>query len=251
MLHSRTFQVDRLATSVGTLGTSAGPLPLLGYLPLVNLNAASTLAPNGEPIILLDMMLCSTLNTFTCFMLYFLSEVAAGKSVRDIPMSTHLRIGGAITSAIRTFLGHRDSFGDLAECWAWMRDSLPPHIPEEGHTLGDTLIAFVLAHEYAHHVLGHVHGTKRFRHVLPDGASSLEVVLASRQQELDADQRACEMIQHCASEESDFMPFRGLCRYGYAPLLFFDIQSHACPVITQTTATGSDCRVPEIRAMFS
>jgi hypothetical protein len=87
------------------------------------------------------------------------------------------------------------------------------------------LVLFIIAHEYAHHSLGHVNSSALQRYEISEGQPSLELVMASQAQERAADQLALRIFLKCHCPGSDLLSFRHIEEFAYAPLLLFDIVS--------------------------
>ena len=199
--------------------------PAIGYLPTMDLNAVSTTAPNGDPIILLDMVLRSVLHTLITFTIYVGHEIHKAGGVEKVPENILNISGKAISAGFRLFLRHREAVPDFTEAWKWMLNKVPPEIPETGDVLCDAVIIFIISHEYAHHVLNHVKSSKKKPFKISENRLPIELVMASHAQELDADKLALDIFLKCHEYNMDFLPFRYLKRHTYAPLFFFDILS--------------------------
>lgn len=201
--------------------------PVLGYLPIMDFNACSTVAPNGDAIILIDILLRSVLQTFTSFLVYLGWEAQKVGNTSRIPESILSIIVKGISSGFRVFLGYRDKEvrTDYEEAWKWMLYKVPPEIPETGDVLCDIIIIFIISHEYAHYVLGHVKPSSIQCYKTPKDQLPIELAMASQSQEKEADQLALEIFMRCHEQNSVFLPFQHIKKATYAPLLFFDIVS--------------------------
>lgn len=204
---------------------SLSPKPILGYLPIRNLNAVSTIAPNGERIMLLDQWLRIALHTFTSFLVYLGVETNKRGGLSEVPEDLRLTCWKAVSSSIRFFLQDKEAWGDHTEAWQWMLHKVPPEIPETGDVLCDTLILFIIAHEYAHHFLGHINPSTMQQCEISEGQPLLELAVVSQAKERAADQLALQIFLKCHQPHSDLMSFRHVEEFVYAPLLFFDIVS--------------------------
>ncbi len=199
--------------------------PALGYLPIRNLNAVSTIAPNGEPIILLDQVLRSILHTFTSCLIYLGVETRKRGGLSEVREDIVLIALRAISASIRLFLRDKDVVEDMKEFWRWMLYDVPPEIPETGDILCDVIIIFIISHEYSHHVLGHVNPSTIQPYEISEGQAPIELALASQSQERAADRLALDVFLKCYQQDSSLLPFRHIEEFAYAPLLLFDIVS--------------------------
>ncbi|MBN1508770.1 MAG: hypothetical protein JW955_18120 [Sedimentisphaerales bacterium] len=224
-LQRPTLILSRLQSALSGSDLALPRSPVLGYLPIRNLNAVSTLAPNGEPIILLDQMLRSILHTFASCLIHLGVEVRKRGGWLNVPEATLLTTSRGIAASIRLFL--RDSGGDedMRAFWRCMLYDVPPEIPETGDVLCDVVVIFILSHEYAHHILGHVRPSAIQQCEISEGQPSLALVVASRAKEKAADQLALQIFLTCFRPDSDLIPFQRVEHFAYAPLLFFDIMS--------------------------
>ena len=69
--------------------------PVIGYLPTMDLNAVSTTAPNGEPIILLDTALRTILHMLITFTIYGGHEIHKAGSFEKVPSNILIISGKA------------------------------------------------------------------------------------------------------------------------------------------------------------
>ncbi|UCG49028.1 MAG: hypothetical protein JSU94_04445 [Phycisphaerales bacterium] len=199
--------------------------PILGYLPTLDLNAVSTLAPNGDPIILLDVQLRSVLHTFASFLFYLGNEAKTRGGLSEVSEEVIFVTLKAIGAGIRLFLRDKEAHSDFMDAWKWMVYKVPPEIPETGDLLCDVLIMYILSHEYAHHALGHVSRSTIKRYELSKGQTPIELAIASQLQQRDADELALKIFLKCQGQDSELLAFRHVEEFLFAPLLFFDIIS--------------------------
>jgi len=216
---------SRLGSILAGTDLAVSRNPIIGYLPIRNLNAVSTIAPNGEPIILLDQVLRLVLHMFTSFLFYLVVETRKRGGLSEVPEDIRLFVWKAIGAGIRLLLRDNEALGDIREASRWILHDVPPDIPESGDVLCDTLVLFIIAHEYAHHFLGHVNPSAMQQYEISEGQPSLELVVASQAQERAADQLALRIFLKCHRPDSDLISFRHIEEFAYAPLLFFDIVS--------------------------
>jgi len=199
--------------------------PVLGYLPIRNLNAVSTVAPNGDPIILLDQLLRSILHTFTACLTYLGVETRKRGGLSEVREDVALMALRAISASIRLLLRDNAAIGDMREFWRCMLYDVPPEIPETGDVLCDVIVIFIISHEYAHHIWGHVNPSTMQQCEISEGQPSLALAIASQTQERAADQLALQIFLKCHRPDSELISFKQVEEFAYAPLLFFDIVS--------------------------
>lgn len=99
----------------------------------------------------------------------------------------------------------------------------PIEIVEVAAVMSEAIYLFAVAHEYAHHLLGHTDKSNTSKMLLPNLGKEVQIFNRSQMQELEADRLAVDLFDICQDSSSNFILFNNISAYFYAPLLFFDI----------------------------
>lgn len=208
---------DKMVTMCDKLSISLANPATVGHLPIGDLNACATQAPNRDNIIILDMFLSKVLLD-TCSALFGFAILRHNDEVTNENLLPYLMLilnAYAELSGDDNFQIDSSSIPDLI--------NLPPQQISHAATMAEAISLFILAHEYSHHHLGHLKETKIINIGLKNKNTQVSFFIRSHQQEFEADQLAMDIFLKCSMESSDFLLFRNLSILKYIPLLFFDI----------------------------
>jgi len=198
--------------------------PVFGFIPLLEFNAFATRAPNGEAVCVLDNFL------FNYF--HYTSIALSECTIRgeDGPPPTDQK-EALLYGMFATFwfCGMDDP-----ECVRYLRSerkrpfSVDPDRVWFAGCMSEAMLIFVLAHELAHHSLGHLNQLQPRKLFRKKGAEPLYVYSRSQQEEFAAD--SCGLRTFLGYMQGDAPLIR--CQKGLAlphaatqcaPLLFFDL----------------------------
>ncbi len=173
--------VPSVLNGITILGKSLEHPPLVAILPTSDFNACATLAPDRYPIVLLEARLES--------LLVYLST-ALGKLVlvdRDFQAACYIIL---MTSLDAAYPGASPDVPKMLN-----PDQLPRDLSSLDYVFKMTAAfeRFVVAHEFAHHVLGHLNSMTTMSVNGINDAIRLDVFSRAQQEELDADSLAYDI----------------------------------------------------------
>jgi hypothetical protein len=202
--------------------------PTIGVLPTLDFNACAMTAPNGDEICLMDILLYSTL-------------IQMARAATECMFEGVQQVEGNYKAAFRSLLGHLMWFSrrfprrQLEQVLGLVMEgrhlSADPMRVYASGQLGTQVIVFIMAHEFAHHALGHVGVPGPLR--LRTGTGDVDVLIYNRSQldEFAADELGFRVFLSCSATVVE-----GARRYftqgDIAPLLFFhflDIYERVIP----------------------
>lgn len=219
----RRFSLDRPGLAYRQMTSVASTIDLpatepvtIGYMPLMDFNACATTAPNGELIVLLDVGLDIALHFISLAVLRTNLLLQQGdlesrefRLYFELLLSVYSRFAAAKPERTPA-----EVFADLNH------ESLPTAEVSHAAGLKEAMLLFILAHEHAHHCLGHLVEMSVRRVKGAKGDLDLSTFNRSQQQELEADRLGTEIYLRCREAESTYDLHR-LESFPHAPLLFF------------------------------
>lgn len=173
--------VKDVINGIELLGHKLQPIPLVAVLPTDDFNACATLAPDGYPIVFLEARL-------EALLLYL--GAAFGKLIlveRDFQTACYMIL---MTSLDAAYPDLSDVIQDFLN-----PDRLPKDFPSFDYIVKLTsgLERFVIAHEFAHHILRHLNDTRTLSVKGRDDTVLLRIFSRAQQEELDADALAYDI----------------------------------------------------------
>jgi len=169
-----------LAEEFNYIGYPLVDVPLIAIVPTQDFNAVAMRAPNGEKICCLDILFHSFINSLSGMVAECIFAAGDG-SIRDQK--------SAYFSLLGTLMHFCGIEGDLISDLQGQSDNVCVD-PMKRFAMGQFslgVLAFVIAHEFAHHALGHTGSRATFK--MHNGNEVIEVTSFNRTQiqELDAD----------------------------------------------------------------
>jgi hypothetical protein len=213
LLNAKTaILATRISQAIDRLGLVLKRVPRIALLPIEDFNAWATLAPSGEPVCVLDSDLTGTLLHFSWALAEATTESPDSAVERDyvkccfatIAACEELAYGGH--EPARQYL--KSINFEASRSWFMF-----------GVFLSRAIEAFILSHELAHHVAGHLNGLRQ--DVLQRSHArqpSIKVYNRSQKEEFEADRIGVKVFMETGTEM--YSP-HFLC----APLVFFDLLS--------------------------
>lgn len=205
--------VKRIADALRRLDLTMTKVPQIALLPTEDFNAWATVAPNGDPICILDPGLSASLLHFS----WSLAEATIQPPGSTVEPDHVKCCFGAIAACeeivygghepARQYLRSADFRGD--ESWFMF-----------GVFFARAIESFILSHEFAHHIRGHVNLLRKDvlqRHSIQQ---SINVYNRSQLEEFEADRIGADIF--LAIEPEMYSP-----HFMCGPLVFFDLLSFA------------------------
>lgn len=193
----------------------------LGLLPLRDFNAFAARSSNGKNVIIVDLALKNALFELCCSLIGY-AYLSQEKLITEELLQ--ILISGFLNTTLE-FLGGKKAFGDEFESTILDPENsiLPMYYIEVAAALSESIYLFTLAHEYSHHLLGHLDGHKTKKAVAYNLDVEIDFFVRRTNQELEADSLAIKIFNACQDSSHEFILFSYLNTYFYAPYLFFDI----------------------------
>jgi len=204
--------------SMQEIGFPIHVAPVIGILPIMDYNAWATQAPNGDPVCVLDFGLFITIGTLAGCLGEATILNTEGQT-GDIPFALQM-----FSAVCLDFLGLADDSTKLF----LIENKIPRRIHSSCYQilfsslLGEAITAFILAHEYSHHALGHFDNTMLTKISGPKGEASIEIYMRSQSQEINADVLGCKaFLAYARSPNSDSTRHLDPV-FEFAPVVFCD-----------------------------
>lgn len=206
-------QMVRVAAS---MGMSTSHVATIGSLPLNDLNACATTAPNGELIIIIDVLLDVMIHAIS------LTVVRTNQLLQRAELTEEqlYLYYDFLLSVCSKFTGvpiGRDFVDVFTEI---NHKSLPSLEINHARLLKEAIILFILAYEHAHHCLGHLSGESAVQIRGINGELPLSIFNRSQEQEFEADRLGMQIYLECRKSSSSFT-LHSLKSFPLSPLIFF------------------------------
>lgn len=185
-------------------------IPEIIYLPTQDCNAWATIAPNGDPICVLDTALEVTIFA-VCLKIAEATLAPLNPGMKPDYFRCAHTIYSAAVNMFRGIPEKRYSYlkrNDTRKDLGWLRPTME---------LSRIISFFIIVHEFSHHARGHVGRPLNVR-LSTNERKQLSVISRHHSDEFEADELATKIFLFCYKER---MEFTSQC----APLLFFDFLS--------------------------
>lgn len=217
---------SRMATAIDRLGLAVQRMPRIVLLPTEDFNAWAMSAPNGDPLCVLDPGLSATLLQFS----WSLAEATIDSPESAVERDYVKCCFGAIAACEEFVYGGHEPARQYLRSVNFRTNEARFMF---GVFLSRAIESFILSHEFAHHVLGHV--TTLRKDVLQRSRRRqppIGVYNRSQIQEFEADCLGAKIFLKTASEL--YSP-HFLC----APLVLFDYLSFAETYVMRNPASST------------